>query len=485
MESRSIYFIGIGGIGMSALARWHAAQGWRVAGYDRTATAMTQALADEGMHIYTGLEHDSNEQSEVTDLSDAFPQDLIASSVPWQVVRTPAVALDHPICKWFTARDIPMLKRSEVLGLLTAKRPTLAVAGTHGKTTTSAVLAHMLTHAGLPCDAFLGGLIEPFGERTQPTNLLLAEGLDRTNGKPPWTVVEADEFDRSFLTLHPEASVITSIDADHLDVYGDADTMHEAFRVFSGQVSKGGLYLHVDVAMELAQVGPNKGAPTYGWSGVGNPTYGLADFEVAEGRTRFTIALPGGVRQVIESPMPGKHNAENVQAAALLAHHAGVQASEIAEAMACFPGVSRRFQVHALRSGHIIVNDYAHHPVELRRTIEAARHQFPGRKISGIFQPHLYSRTRDFAAEFGQALSALDRCWLAPVFPAREAPIAGVDSHLILDNIEGIPAETSNVSTFLLLLEPMSEEVILVLGAGDIDRMIPDLIQRLEGLNES
>jgi UDP-N-acetylmuramate--alanine ligase len=492
MPKSSIYFIGIGGIGMSALARWYAAQGWRVAGYDRVDSDLTRALKELGIEI-----------------GDELPANLAERPTEWTVVRTPAVALEHPICTWFLQRGVPMLKRSEVLGQLTAQRPTIAVAGTHGKTTTSALLAHILIHAGRSCDAFLGGLIAPFGDRTEPTNLLLSAdrtqmpndvgaGVDPAGAKADWTVVEADEFDRSFLTLFPQAAVITSVDADHMDIYGDGETMLAAFREFGGQVDGGGLFIHEDAARAMGLEG--NGVATYGWeveleedrkcsaAGAGRgPTFGLADFEVVDGRTHFSVGLPseagltGGIRQPIVSPMPGRHNAENVQAAALLASYAGVEPAEIAAAMACFPGVFRRFQVYALKSGHTVVNDYAHHPVEIRRTVEAAREQFPGRKLSGIFQPHLYSRTRDFAAEFGRALSALDRCCVAPIFPAREVPLKGVDSHLILENIAGIPAETSDVSTFLSLLEPMSEEVILVLGAGDIDRMIPDLISLLEG----
>jgi UDP-N-acetylmuramate--alanine ligase len=485
MPRSSIYFIGIGGIGMSALARWYAAQGWRVAGYDQVDSDLTRALKELGIEI-----------------GDKLPANLLARPTEWTVVRTPAVSLEHPICSWFLQRGVPMMKRSEVLGQLTAQRPTLAVAGTHGKTTTSALLAHILIHAGRSCDAFLGGLIAPFGDRTEPTNLLLSAdstqmpngaGLDTAGANAHWTVVEADEFDRSFLTLFPQAAVITSVDADHLDIYGDDETMLAAFREFSGQVDGDGLFVHEDVGLTLGLAGDHWA--TYGWevaevskcsedeTGRG-PTFGLADFEVIDGRTCFSVGLPEGVRQPIVSPMPGRHNAENVQAAALLASYAGVGPAEIAAAMASFPGVFRRFQVYSLKSGHTVVNDYAHHPVEIRRTIEAARGQFPGRKLSGIFQPHLYSRTRDFAAEFGRALSALDRCCIAPIFPAREVPIKGVDSHIILENIVGIPAETSDVSTFLSLLEPMSEEVILVLGAGDIDRMIPDLISLLEGGSE-
>lgn len=461
---QTVFFIGIGGIGMSALARWYAARGASVAGYDRSPSDLTRALESEHIRVAYG-EQGVAAAKQLTGEAEKNGQ------VPL-VIRTPAVSEEHAVCQFFQGRDIPLLKRSEVLGALTKNRPTLAVAGTHGKTTTSALLAHMLSHAGLPCDAFLGGLLAPFGTRESATNML----LDPSGAQAPWTVVEADEFDRSFLTLSPKAAVITSADADHLDIYGDAGALHDAFRQFAKQVESGGLILHYDAAASL-----NIQGPTYGWAlqGADEPTFTIHDFLVKKGRSHFRITLPSGPVN-IDSTLAGRHNAENTQAAALLAEIAGADRDQIRRAMRCFPGVHRRFQIHTLGNGKTIVSDYAHHPVELQRVIEAAREQFSERNIAGIFQPHLYSRTKDFAREFGKALSDLDRCWVAPIFPAREEPIPGVDSHLILENIKGIPAETSDVSTFLSSLEPASIDVILVLGAGDIDRLIPDLISRLE-----
>lgn len=466
------YFLGIGGIGMSALARWFNAQGAEVAGYDRQSTELTRALETEGIEV---------DHSGETNRLPASLQHRLDSTegIHWTVVWTPAIPADFPLMKAFRAAGLPMLKRAEMLGALTRDKPLLAVAGTHGKTTTSALLAHLLESGEIPVDAFLGGI-----NLGHDSNLFLA---DRT-GIAPWIVAEADEFDRSFLTLHPTHAVITSTDADHLDIYDTHRSLLDAFRAFAEQVRSGGLLLHADAAASLAAPAGDRKSPAATHYG---PVADEADFRRRQwaagysavggegGISRFTLHLKGRPPLEIRWKLPGAHNAANATAAACLAVRAGMEPEGLPTGLATFPGVARRFQVRHDGPILAIVDDYAHHPREIEGTITAARQRFPGRKITGVFQPHLYSRTRDFMEEFASALSALDQCILLPIYAAREEPMPGVDAQGIGEKMTACPVECPAESRFLDVLESMDPDVILFLGAGDLNKWIDPALERL------
>ena len=469
MKERHLFFLGIGGIGMSALARWFHAHGAEVAGYDRTASPLTDALEQEGMAVDT------------TGSADALPEGLRADLTQrrtdrWTIVHTPAIPADLPLLVAFQQAGFTLRKRAEVLGDLTRNQPLLAVAGTHGKTTTSSLLAHILQHAGQPVEAFLGGI-----PRSSGSNLLLA-GRDHPR---PWIVAEADEFDRSFLTLHPQHAVITSAEADHLDIYGDNTAFLKAFHAFAGQVERGGLLLHTDAASRLSASGslpaehrlygplqPSTPWPE-GWCAAHSQPEADGD------KTRFVLRLKGEENQDVCWPMPGAHNAANATAAAALALRAGVPAHAIPTALAAFPGIARRFELRHNGPGLTVIDDYAHHPSEIAGTVAAARSAYAGRRLVGVFQPHLYSRTRDFMTAFADALSALDQCILLPIYAARERPIPGVDAQGIGEKMVGCPVETPEESRFLDVLEQCEPDVLLFMGAGDLDRWIPASIERL------
>ena len=463
-----LYFLGIGGIGMSALARWHRHHGATVAGYDRTATALTTALEAQGIAVDT------------TGREDALPPDLLddlkaGRTDRWTIVRTPAVPDDFPLLVRLREAGFPILKRSELLGRITADRPLLAVAGTHGKTTTSTLLAHLLQQNGTPVEAFLGGIARSTG-----TNLLVADP-----GEPhPWTVAEADEFDRSFLTLHPRHAVITSADADHLDIYGTPDVLHRAMVDFAAQVEAGGLILHQEAAATLRGV---PGLPEHSVYGPLAPganlpqSWAAAHSATAEGTggAAFTLHLSGYAPIDIAWSMPGDHNAANATAAAALALRAGVTPDSIARGLASFPGIARRFDIRHDAPGLTVIDDYAHHPSEIDNTIAAARAAFPRRRLVGVFQPHLFTRTRDFLDGFATALSKLDHAVLLPIYPARERPLPGVDAQAVGEKMVGCPVECPTESRFLDVLETCDPDVLLFMGAGDLDQWIPPAIERL------
>ncbi len=469
---RHVYFLGIGGIGMSAIARWFKAQGAEVAGYDRQPTTLTRALVEEGITVdHTGSpEH----------LPDSLRQEMESSSPDrWTIVWTPAIPADFPLLRAFRKAGFTLHKRAGMLGNLTRNKPLIAVAGTHGKTTTSTLLAHLLQYADLPFDAFLGGITKGKG-----TNLLLAD----PDAKDPWIVVEADEYDQSFLTLSPKCAVITSVDPDHLDIYGDHAGMLEAFVRFIDQVEPRGVLLHSEAAAVLGSAFPSRemgGMNLYGelkdhvpleeagWQAA----YSQVGHEA--GQARFQLHLQNRTPQVVLWGLPGAHNAANATAAAYLAVRAGMDPTLIPEALRTFPGVARRFEVRYRKDALVIVDDYAHHPREIEGTIAAARQAFPGLRITGVFQPHLFSRTQDFMTEFAASLSALDDCILLPIYPAREEPIPGVDAQGIGDKMVGCRVETPSESRFLDVLEKLAPEVVLFMGAGDLHQWIEPAWARL------
>ncbi len=474
--TQRLFFLGIGGIGMSALARWFHAQGAEVSGYDRNNTALTQALQKEGI----GVDH----TGATTALPLSLQEDILQKRTDrWTIVWTPAVPSEFSLLGRLRQAGFTVHKRAQILGKLSENRPVLAVAGTHGKTTTSTLLAHLLHTGKIPVEAFLGGI--SLGEGS---NLLMAgRGQDR-----PWMVAEADEYDRSFLTLHPTCAAITSIDADHLDIYGTHEQMLQAFGQFSTQVKAGGLLWHVDVVKPLQKAALNTQALTPEIYGELDPKSTLSDRGWAAGyaevgpsgseptaKAKFMLHLKDHPPMEVLWNMPGPHNAANATAAAYLACRAGMDPAAIPSALAAFPGVARRFEIKYRSGGKAIIDDYAHHPTEVQGAIAAARQTFPGRRLTGVFQPHLYSRTQDFMDGFALALSELDNCLLLPIYAARENPIPGVDTQGIGEKMVGCPVECPPEIRFLDALEQMDPEVLLFMGAGDLDRWIDPAWDRM------
>ncbi len=413
----SVYFLGIGGIGMSALARYFNAMGKRVAGYDKTSTKLTDELIAEGIEIHFE-DHIRNIPKYIKELP--FDTDNIL------IVFTPAVPLDHSEYVFFNLNGFNIKKRAEVLGMITESAHTIAVAGTHGKTTTSSLTAHILKSAGLDPSAFLGGITQNYN-----TNLLLSSKLKNSepayrSGRLPTPdsrliVVEADEYDRSFLTLHPEIAVITSVDADHLDIYGDKSHVEESFSLFAKQV-KSKLILKKSI---VGKVNAEMKAITYAVNDE-SADYFAKDIKIENGFYRYTIVTPTSVFESIVMGLPGLHNVENSVAAVAIACQLNISEEIIRKSLASFKGVKRRFDYHIKTDKLVFIDDYAHHPEELKATISSAKEMYPGKKITGIFQPHLFSRTRDFADDFARSLDLLDECILMEIYPARELPIEGV-----------------------------------------------------------
>ncbi|MCD8208427.1 MAG: UDP-N-acetylmuramate--L-alanine ligase, partial [Bacteroidales bacterium] len=417
MAEKSIYFIGIGGIGMSAIARYYKFLGCEVSGYDRTPSDLTAELEAEGIAVH------------YEDRPDLVPKDVDL------VVWTPAIPADLEELKYVRENGCRLVKRSEILGEISRGQTCLAVAGTHGKTTTSTLLAHIFTSCGVGCTAFLGGVSKNYG-----TNFLFARNKV--------LVAEADEFDRSFLQLHPEIAAITSVDADHLDIYSDIENVRSAFRAFAGQVS-GTVLLKYGVEMGLEEEKSEIGRRHSGEASKdGCPkilTYSLddprADFHASDisrdecGCFSFALHHCGEVAEGLHCGVPGMVNVENSVAAAAIALVHGLSVEQIRPALASFAGVKRRFDIHYNSPTLTYLDDYAHHPRELSATLAAIRGVFPGRKVTVVFQPHLYTRTRDFAEGFAEALSKADKVILLPIYPAREEPIPGVNSEMLLEGI--------------------------------------------------
>lgn len=428
---------------MSALARYFRKRGLPVAGYDRTPSALTDELIREGISVH--FEDDVN---------NIPPEFLALPAEKLLVVLTPAVPADHGELNFLRSKGYAVHKRSEVLGIITRSTFSIAVAGTHGKTTTSSMVAHLLESSGRRPSAFVGGIMANYG-----TNFLPGEGK--------LSVVEADEFDRSFLRLSPDISVITSVDPDHLDIYGTADSFAESFRLFAACLKPGGrLIVYEAAAPSFAGRSP----VTYGFSPEADVQ--IKDVRVEEGIFRFSVS--GLFRlEDCELHMPGRYNVLNAAAALTASFIYGVPADELKPALASYRGVKRRFEKVAEGRGKVYIDDYAHHPSELEACISAARELYPGKKIFGAFQPHLYTRTRDFAPGFSKALSRLDFLYLLPIYPARELPIPGVASEMLLNEI-ACPAEivTRENLPARVKADMQHFDVLLTLGAGDIDREV-------------
>lgn len=445
---KQVYFIGIGGIGMSAIARYYNAKGYKVSGYDRTPSELTSNLEKEGIQIH----YDDN--------VNFVPKD-IANTL---VVYTPAIPDDMGELQYVKNNGYRVIKRSRMLGEISSGSRCMAVAGTHGKTTTSTLLGHMYQNSGIGCNAFLGGI-----SKNYDTNLLLSQS--------DIIVAEADEFDRSFLQLHPEVAVITAMDADHLDIYNDIEHVHEAFRAFASQVSgtliaKYGLPLQEkDTPAKLLHYSYDNSAADFYASDIVRDEFGHFTFDLHH---------PGGVIGGIRCGIPGWVNVENSVGAAAAALSAGMKPGDVKSAIESYKGVKRRFDIHFNNGKTVYIDDYAHHPEELRSAISSIRGMFPDKKITAVFQPHLFTRTRDFADDFARVLSQVDKLILLDIYPAREEPIPGVTSEIIFDKVSSPEKMLIKKEELMYILERENPEVLVTFGAGNIDRFIEPITKLLE-----
>lgn len=449
---KSVYFVGAGGIGMSALIRYFLSKGKTVAGYDRTPSELTERLIAEGAQIH----YEEN--------ADLIPQ-ACKDKDTTLVVFTPAIPHDHRELAYFRQNGFEIHKRAQVLGLITRGSKALCVAGTHGKTTTSTMAAHLLHQSHVGCTAFLGGISKNYG-----TNLLLS-------ADSPYTVIEADEFDRSFHWLSPYMSVITATDPDHLDIYGTKEAYLESFRYYTTLIQPGGaLIIHTGLEMK-PDVQP--GVRTYTYSRT-EGDFHAENIRIGGGEITIDFVAPDTRINDIRLGVPVSINIENGVAAMALAHLNGVTDDEIRQGMASFRGVDRRFDFRLKTDHLVLLSDYAHHPAEIAQSVKSIREIYPDRKITAIFQPHLYTRTRDFYKDFADSLSLLDEVILTEIYPAREEPIPGVSSQLIYDNLRpGIEKYICPKKDLLNFLATKSFQVVIVLGAGDLDNYIPEMIKIL------
>ncbi len=443
-----IYFVGIGGIGMSALARWFKANGFTVAGYDKTSTVLVKKLVEEGIEVTL--------EDEIGSIPEAF----IADPEHTLIIYTPAVPVQHKQMNYFRDQNFLILKRSQVLGLLTKNLRTIGVAGTHGKTTTSSLVAHILRHAEVNSTAFLGGITQNYG-----TNLLLNEPTE--NLEEVFCVVEADEFDRSFLTLFPEIAIVTSTDADHLDIYGKHENVLESFRDYVSQIDDDGALFMRD-GLELAD---STKAKVFTYS-LNSGAYHASNIHIENARFVFDLVHPDGVIKDIAMKIPGYHNIENSVAASAVALYIGVAADKIKEALESYGGVKRRFEYQVEEKGHVYIDDYAHHPTEIEAFLSSVKGLYPGRHVTAIFQPHLFTRTRDFADGFAESLSMADRLLLLEIYPARELPIEGVNAEMLLDKVTTLDKQLVAKDNVLSVLAGLNTDIVVTIGAGDIDTLV-------------
>lgn len=445
---QAVYFIGIGGIGMSAIARYFLNTGVFVGGYDRTPSPLTKTLEEEGAVIH------------YEDNVELIPEQCKQRDNSL-VIYTPAIPATHTEYNFFKDNGFDIQKRAQVLGTLTKSLRGLCVAGTHGKTTTSSITAHILHQSHVDCNAFLGGITKNYG-----TNYILSS-------ESPYVVIEADEYDRSFHWLTPWASVITSTDSDHLDIYGTEEAYLESFRKYTGLIQPGGfLVLHTGLKLVPST---QEGVTTY-YYGREDGDFHADNLKIGNGRITFDLVSPIENISDIELGVPVAINIDNGIAAMALAQLAGVSADEIRKGMLSFGGVDRRFDFHVRRSDMVYISDYAHHPEEIRQSILSIKQLYAGKRIKAIFQPHLYSRTQDFYREFADALSLLDDVVIMDIYPAREEPIPGVTSDLIFDNLRsGIKKQLCTKSTIMDSIREKDFDVLVTLGAGDIENFADEI----------
>jgi UDP-N-acetylmuramate--alanine ligase len=441
---KNIYFLGIGGIGMSALARYFHVTGKKIAGYDLTETALTQQLTAEGIAIHY--------EDSVSLIPDPF-----SNREETLVVLTPAIPPDHSELNFLRQNHFSIYKRSEILGQITHDHQTIAVAGTHGKTTVSTMIAYILSQSADGCNAFLGGISKNFS-----SNLVLNPKSDRI-------VTEADEFDRSFLRLFPFAAVITAMDPDHLDIYGNESSMKEAFGQFISQIDRKGFLL---MKNGLSVTGTSQPSKTFTYSLNGPADFFAQNIKLEKGRYHFDLQGPGISITDLSIEHPGLVNVENAIAASAMSALLCIDAQVIRKALRSFSGIQRRFDYQIKREKLVYVDDYAHHPQEIEATLKSLRALYPTRIITGIFQPHLYTRTRDLASGFAESLGLLDRLILLDIYPARELPIEGVTADLIFKDVRISDKTRCRKDQLLKIIEQSDIDVLITLGAGDIDKFV-------------
>jgi UDP-N-acetylmuramate--alanine ligase len=447
------YFLGIGGIGMSALARYFHVKGFAVAGYDKTETKLTKDLQAEGIAV------SFNEAVSEIPAKFTIPENTL-------VVLTPAIPVDHPQLKYFQEHNFTIQKRAEVLGNITRQSKGLCISGTHGKTTTSTITAHLLYQSQVSCNAFLGGIANNYN-----TNLLLS-------AESNLVVIEADEYDRSFHQLSPYMAVITSADPDHLDIYETAEAFSKSFNHFTTLIRPGGALIMkkgIDIKPDL-----QKGVKLYTYSMDEGGDFHAENIRTSNGEIRFDFVTPTERISDVRLGVPVRINVENSVAAMALAWLNGVTTEEIRTGISSFSGIYRRFNVVFKSDKVVYMDDYAHHPSELRASISSIRNLYPDRKITGIFQPHLYTRTRDFAPDFAAALSQLDELILLDIYPARELPIEGVDSGIIFKDVKLKNKTLCSKENLLPLLKSKELDVVVTFGAGDIDKLVPLIKEQLK-----
>lgn len=438
-QIHNVYFIGIGGIGMSALARYFKYIGKNVAGYDKTPTHLTGELQESGIAIHF--------EDNVAQIGEAF-----LNKENTLVVITPAVPKQHAEWNYFLDNGFVVKKRAEVLGIITKDTFCFAVAGTHGKTTTSSILGHVLYESGVDVTAFLGGIVENYN-----SNLI---GSGKTV-----TVVEADEFDRSFLHLHPNIACVTSMDADHLDIYGDKASIEASFIEFANKVEdKKHLFVTNGLPLEAITVGVND-----------DSLFVAKNIRIIDGWYVFDVSTPTEEIKDLKFGLPGKHNLTNALLALAMAKTYGTPTADIAKAFLTFKGVRRRFSFQIRKPEFVYIDDYAHHPTEINAVHQAVRELYPGQKVLAVFQPHLFSRTRDFADDFAKSLSQFDEIFLMDIYPARELPMEGITSQWLLDKIENPNKKLVSKEALLELMQESDAPVMVTIGAGDVGEMVPEI----------
>ena len=442
-QIHNVYFVGIGGIGMSALARYFKNIGKNVSGYDKTPSALTTELIESGISIH------------FEDRIDAIPKNFYSENT--LVIITPAVPKTHSEWNYFLERDYQVKKRAEVLGIITKDTFCFAVAGTHGKTTTSGILGHILQDSGADVTAFIGGIVENYN-----SNLI--------GGGKTITVVEADEFDRSFLHLHPNIACITSMDADHLDIYGTSEAIEESFLEFAFKVQdKSNLFITKELPIEGVICAVNEEA-----------VYKAFNVRVGDGSYVFDVQTPTEIIKDLHFGLPGRHNLMNALMALAMANLFGTPTDAIAKAIASFKGIKRRFSYQVKTAAKVYIDDYAHHPTEINAVFQAVRELYPNQKVLAVFQPHLFSRTRDFADDFAKSLSSFDEVVLLDIYPARELPMEGINSQWLMNKITNANKKLVLKDTLIPVILASDATVIVTIGAGDIGELVPSIKKAID-----
>ncbi|MCH5239258.1 MAG: UDP-N-acetylmuramate--L-alanine ligase [Muribaculaceae bacterium] len=449
-EYKRAYFIGAGGIGMANLERYLLQEGFMVAGYDRTPSELTHKLEEEGVKIT------------YKDFQEEIPEEYRRAD-DTLVVFTPAIPSDSPILNWFQKNGFAVVKRSELLGKITRAGKSICVAGSHGKTTTTSMIANILRESRVGCNAFLGGILRNTG-----SNLVTCKGAE-------WSVIEADEYDRSFHRLTPTIAIVTSVDPDHLDIYGDEEGYLEGFSHFTSLIKAGGtLLMHSGLKLKPRV---KEGVKIMTYSGGKEGDWHAEDILFGAGTIQFTLVGPGVKIERLEPGVPVEINIDNAVAAAAASHIAGASEEEIRKGLKEFRGAKRRFEIllDGKEGGTVLIDDYAHSPNEVSASIRSVKKLYPGRELTVVFQPHLYTRTRDFADGFSEALSQADEVIMPEIYPAREEPIPGIDSHLILKNIECKNKCYCERKDLLNLIKSRNFDILMTLGAADIDVLLPEI----------